>query len=73
MPDIIEIAKRARGRPKLEAPKAHVSLRLDPQVLAAFKSTGAGWQQRINNTLARSLRARRTKPARKAAASRKQA
>lgn len=50
-PHLAASIKRAKGRPKLEQPKAHVSLRLDPDVIAAFKATGAGWQSRINDTL----------------------
>ena len=40
------------GRPRLAHPKAHVSLRVDPDVLAAYKATGAGWQVRMNDALA---------------------
>ncbi len=56
MPDVVAAMKRGRGRPKLESPKERVSLRLDPQVVAAYKATGEGWQTRINDTLARALR-----------------
>ncbi len=41
-----------RGRPKLERPKQAVKLRLDQDVLDHFRSTGPGWQTRINATLA---------------------
>jgi uncharacterized protein (DUF4415 family) len=40
-----------RGRPKLDAPKEAVSLRLDPDVVAHYRATGPGWQSRINETL----------------------
>ena len=40
-----------RGRPKLDAPKVSVTLRLDPDVLAKFRDTGPGWQTRINAAL----------------------
>lgn len=40
-----------RGRPKLEQPKQHVSLRLDPDVIERFKAGGPGWQARINAAL----------------------
>lgn len=40
-----------RGRPKLDQPKQHVSLRLDPDVIASFKAGGPGWQARINEAL----------------------
>lgn len=40
-----------RGRPKLAQTKVHVSLRLDPDVVERFKSSGPGWQARINDAL----------------------
>jgi uncharacterized protein (DUF4415 family) len=40
-----------RGRPRSEAAKQAVSLRLDPDVVAWFRGTGAGWQTRINEEL----------------------
>lgn len=42
-----------RGRPKLEAPKVSVTMRIDRDVLEHFKSGGRGWQTRINAVLAR--------------------
>ena len=44
-------AKLQRGRPKAEAPKKSTTLRLDPDVVAAFKSAGPGWQSRMNAAL----------------------
>lgn len=61
MPDVVEAMKRGRGRPKLDQPKERVSLRLDPEIVAAYKATGAGWQSRINDTLARALGPKRRK------------
>lgn len=40
-----------RGRPRLANPKEHVNIRLDADVLEAFKRTGAGWQTRLNRAL----------------------
>ena len=40
-----------RGRPPLENPKRAVKLRLDADVLAAYRKTGDGWQTRINADL----------------------
>lgn len=40
-----------RGRPPLPYPKQAVKLRLDADVLAAYRKTGAGWQTRINADL----------------------
>jgi uncharacterized protein (DUF4415 family) len=44
-------AKVQRGRPKAATPKVSTTIRLDPDVLAAFKAGGAGWQSRINAAL----------------------
>jgi uncharacterized protein (DUF4415 family) len=66
MPKVVEAMKRGRGRPKLESPKARVSLRLDPDVVAAYKATGEGWQSRINDTLAHAIGIKQTKPRLKA-------
>ena len=48
------IAARKRGRPvgstKADAKQA-VKLRLDPDVLAVLRATGAGWQTRVNAIL----------------------
>lgn len=43
--------KRPRGRPRAEAPKVFTAIRLDADLLAAFKSTGKGWQTRVNAAL----------------------
>lgn len=40
--------KPVRGRPKIAEPKKSVSLRLDQDVVEAFKSRGEGWQTAIN-------------------------
>lgn len=40
-----------RGRPKAAHPKISTTIRLDPDVLAAFKADGPGWQGRINAAL----------------------
>ena len=39
------------GRPPKEQKKVLTTLRIDPDVLAAFKADGKGWQSRINATL----------------------
>lgn len=36
-----------RGRPKSAAPSVSVSLRIPPDVLERWKSTGPGWQTRM--------------------------
>jgi len=47
---------QARGRPKAAVTKEPIKLRLDPDVLAALRASGDGWQTRINETLRASLR-----------------
>ncbi len=47
----------ARGRPRSPAPKVAINIRLSPDVLARFKSTGRGWQTRINLALEQWLEA----------------
>jgi uncharacterized protein (DUF4415 family) len=46
------LASTIRRRGKQKAPtKTAVSVRLDADVLDAYKSTGAGWQSRLNSEL----------------------
>jgi uncharacterized protein (DUF4415 family) len=40
-----------RGRPVKEQKKKALTIRLDQEVVDAFKKTGPGWQTRINETL----------------------
>ncbi len=40
-----------RGRPKSASTKQLVSVRYSPEVLAYFKSTGEGWQSRMDRVL----------------------
>jgi uncharacterized protein (DUF4415 family) len=42
-----------RGRPKSERKKVLVSVRYSPDVVAYFKSTGEGWQSRMDSVLRR--------------------
>ncbi len=44
-------ARTLRGRPKSESPKQLVSVRYSQEVLAYFKSTGEGWQSRMDGVL----------------------
>jgi uncharacterized protein (DUF4415 family) len=43
--------RKPRGRPHKANPKVHQGLRLSADVLAAFRSTGPGWQSRIDDAL----------------------
>lgn len=40
-----------RGRPRSESPKLLVSVRYSRDVVEYFKSTGAGWQSRMDSVL----------------------
>lgn len=55
----------ARGRPALDAffKKTTVTIRLDPDVVASYKTLGTGWQTKINDDL---RKARKLGPKRKA-------
>jgi uncharacterized protein (DUF4415 family) len=43
--------RSVRGRPKSENKKLLVSVRYSPEVVAYFKSTGEGWQARMDGVL----------------------
>jgi uncharacterized protein (DUF4415 family) len=50
-------AKEAmRGRPAGTGTKSSTTVRFDNDILTAFKSTGKGWQTRMNNALREWLR-----------------
>lgn len=46
-----EFMKRQRGRPKLDKPKERVTLYIDYEVVSAFRSSGDGWQTKMNGVL----------------------
>jgi uncharacterized protein (DUF4415 family) len=49
-----EIMARRRGRPvgsRKADTKVAVTLRFDPDVLAALRATGPGWQPRVNEVM----------------------
>lgn len=43
--------KRGRGRPTVATKRPTLNMRVDADVLDAFKATGPGWQTRINAAL----------------------
>jgi len=55
-PELAASARRTRGKQKAPV-KTLVSLRIDTETLSAFKSTGPGWQTRIDDVLKESARA----------------
>ena len=56
-----------RGRPKSENKKLLVSVRYSPEVLEYFKSTGAGWQSRMDGVLRGYVSRQRVRRGRKSA------
>jgi len=48
---LAEMKPSRRGRPKLEAPKIEVKIRLDAETVAHLRGTGPGWQTRVNAAL----------------------
>ena len=52
----LRLVRRGRGRPKVDAPKRQVTIRLDQEVLDHFRATGPGWQGRVNDILRQAMR-----------------
>lgn len=50
-----EIRKNLGGRPKSLNPKQAISIRLDRDVIEAFKAQGEGWQSRMNDALRKAV------------------
>ncbi|MBP6020448.1 MAG: BrnA antitoxin family protein [Burkholderiaceae bacterium] len=50
-PEVAAALLAQRGRPKALNPKVHLNLRLDSDIVNTFKSSGRGWQTRINDIL----------------------
>jgi len=46
-----ELMRHSRGRPRKADRKVNQTLRLDADVLEAFRREGSGWQARINEIL----------------------
>lgn len=59
MEAVENLRAKKRGRPKLEHPKVQVTLRLDADVVGAFKEDGPGWQGRINEELKKTVKRKR--------------
>jgi uncharacterized protein (DUF4415 family) len=51
---VIKSAPVQRGRPKVAVTKVSTTIRLDPDVIEAFKAKGPGWQSRMNDALRKS-------------------
>ena len=50
-PDLAEWSRKRKRAAKGEAHKMAISIRLSPEVIAFYKTKGAGWQTRIDETL----------------------
>jgi uncharacterized protein (DUF4415 family) len=58
-PEVVALLVRKRGRPagsKNAQRKEQIALRVDADVLAAYKAGGPGWQSRMNAALRRALK-----------------
>lgn len=47
----VDAAPLRRGRPKTDVKKVSTTIRLDPDVVDAYKASGKGWQTKMNNDL----------------------
>lgn len=55
MGEVFMARARRPGRPKSEAPKIEVKIRLDARVVEHLRDTGKGWQTRVNAELAKAV------------------
>ena len=53
-----KVVRKGKRGPQKSPTKKLVSLRLSPEVIDHFKSTGPGWQTRIDSTLKESIKRR---------------
>lgn len=51
MSDTQTSAPKRMGRPPLDNPKVKVTMRYDADIVDRFRSTGDGWQTRMNEAL----------------------
>jgi uncharacterized protein (DUF4415 family) len=51
MSDSQSLPPKRMGRPPLENPKVKVTMRYDADIVDTFRSTGEGWQTRMNEAL----------------------
>ena len=50
MPELVAAMRKRRGPGKVPA-KALLTLRVDPDVIEVYRSSGPGWQSRMNDVL----------------------
>jgi uncharacterized protein (DUF4415 family) len=58
-PELYQKLVNKGGRPKAAVTKTAISLRIDPDVLAAYKADGPGWQTRMVEALREGIKRRR--------------
>ncbi len=51
----VELLQRGKGRPQKKDRKVNQTIRLDPEVLEAFRNEGKGWQSLINQVLRQNM------------------
>ena len=57
--DVMTLRRRP-GRPRAEVKKVAVSLKLDPDVVNAYRAKGPGWQTRMNDDLRKAAKLKRS-------------
>lgn len=57
--ELLEL-RRKPGRPRAEVKKIAVSLKLDPDVVSAYRAQGPGWQTRMNDDLRKAAKLKRS-------------
>ena len=45
------VQTKLRGRPKAKETKERITIRLSPEIVQTFRSSGAGWQTRMDAAL----------------------
>jgi len=58
-PEVAARMLKPRGRPPVANPKVSTTIRLDADVMSAFKAAGRGWQTRVNAVLREAMEAGR--------------
>jgi uncharacterized protein (DUF4415 family) len=53
--------RSVRGRPRSDAPKQRITIRLSPDVVVKFKAAGRGWQTRVDLALREWLKTHRVR------------
>ena len=49
--DAMKAMRNKGGRPRVEAPRAHIAFRWDPDLVASIKATGKGYNARVEKII----------------------